>query len=71
MYEILIIFVISLAGDVFIVIAPPDNQENVAYYLMRCTQIESRLVRPYQYGELMYQIGDLVLMGHFLERLKK
>ena len=71
MQDILIIFVISLAGDVFVVIAPPSNQENVAYYLMRCTQIKRRLVRPYKDGEFMYQIGDLVLKGHFFDRLKK
>jgi hypothetical protein len=58
-------------GDVFVVIAPPNNEENVAYYLMRCTQIKSRLVRPYQDGDFTYQSGDLVVMGHFFEKVKK
>jgi hypothetical protein len=62
---------LSCAGEVFVVVAPHDNQENVAYYLMRCTQMKSRLVRPYKDGDFTYQIGDLVLMGHFFKRVKK
>jgi hypothetical protein len=59
------------AGDVFVVVAPPGNDEHVAYFLMRCTQIKSRLVRPYVDGEYTYQVGDLVVMGHFFERVKR
>jgi len=56
---------LSCVGEVFVVVAPHDNQENVAYYLMWCTQMKSRLVRPYKDGEFTYQSGDLVVMGHF------
>ena len=52
-------------GDVFVVVALLRNDENVAYFLMRCTQIKSRLVRPYVNGEFTYQVGDLVVMGQF------
>ena len=56
---------------VFAVTAPISNGDNVVYYLMRCTQIKSGLVRPYQYGEFTYQTCNLVVMGHFFEKLKK
>ena len=58
-------------GDVFVVIAPPGNDEHVAYFLMRCTQIKSRLVQPYINGEFTYQVGDLVVMGHFFEKVRR
>ena len=60
-----------MTSDVFVVTTPWGNEENVAYDLMRCTQIKSRLVRPYLDGEFTYQTGDQVVMGHFFEKLKK
>ena len=69
--KIYLIFENLDAGDVFVVIAPPGNDEHVAYFLMRCTQIKSRLVRPYVDGEFTYQVGDLVVMGHFFEKVKR
>ena len=59
------------AGDVFVVIAPPRNVEHVAYFLMWCTQIKSRLVRPYVDGDFTYQVGDLVVMVHFFEKVRR
>ena len=50
-FKICLIFENLDAGDVFVVIAPPGNDEHVAYFLMRCTQIKSRLVQPYVNGE--------------------
>ena len=50
LYTCIYIFKISLifenvnVGDAFVVIAPPGNDEHVAYFLMRYTQIKSRLV---------------------------
>ena len=64
-FKICLIFEIIDAGDVFVVISPPGNVEHVAYFLMQCTQIKSRLVQPYVDEEFMYQVGDLVVMGHF------
>ena len=69
--KIYLIFENLDAGDVFVVIALPGNDEHVAYFLMRCTQIKSRLVRPYVDGEFTYQVGDLVVMGHFFEKVKR
>ena len=57
--------------DVFVVIAPSGNVEHVAYFLMRCTQIKSRLMWPYFDEEFMYQVGDLVVMGHFFEKVRR
>ena len=59
------------AGDVFVVIAPSRNVEHVAYFLMRCTQIKSKLVRTYVNGEFTYQVGDLFLMGHIFEKVRR
>ena len=70
-YKICLIFENLDAGDVFVVIAPPRNDEHVAYFLMWCTHIKSRLVRPYVNGEFMYQVGDLVVMGQFFEKVRR
>ena len=34
-------------GDVFIVIAPENNQEKMHYYLLRCTMYKSTLLQEY------------------------
>ena len=71
-FKICLIFENIDVGDVFVVIAPPGNDEHVAYFLMRCTQIKSRLVQPYIVdGEFTYQVGDLVVMGHFFEKVRR
>ena len=69
-YIICLIFENLDACDVFVVIAPSRNDEHVAYFLMRCTQIKRRLVRPYVDGEFTYQVGELVVMGHFFEKVR-
>ena len=70
-FKICLIFENLDAGDVFVVIAPSGNAEHVAYFLMWCTQIKSRLVRPYVDGEFKYQVGDLVVMDHFFEKVRR
>ena len=35
------------AGDFFAVIAPIDNDENVKYYLMHCTERKMKLLQNY------------------------
>ena len=70
-FNICLIFENIDAGDVFVVIAPPGNVEHVAYFLMQCTQIKSRLVQPYFDGEFTYQVGDLVVMGHIFGELRR
>ena len=68
-FKICLIFEKLDADDVFVVIAPPRNDKHVAYFFMQCTQIKSGLVRPYVDGEFTYQVGDLVVMGHFLKKV--
>ena len=70
-FKICLIFENLDAGDVFVVTTPLGNDEHVAYFLMHCTQIKSRWVRPYVDGEVTYQVGDLVMMGHFFEKVRR
>ena len=56
-FNICLIFENLDVGDVFVVIAPSRNDEHVAYFLMWCTQIKSRLVWSYVDGEFTYQAG--------------
>ena len=70
-FKICLIFENLDAGDVLVVIAPRRNDEHVAYFLMWFTQIKSRLVCPYVDGEFMYQFGDLFVMGHFFEKVRR
>ena len=58
-------------GDVLVVIALLGNDEHVAYFLLRCTEIKNRLVRPYVNGEFTYKVGDLVVMGQFFEKVRR
>ena len=71
LYFYCLIFENLNAGDVFVVIAPPGNDEHVEYFLMRCTHIKSRLLQPYVDGEFTYRFGDLVVMGHFFEKVRR
>ena len=70
-FNIFLIFENIDASDVFVVIVPPENDEHVAYFLMKCTQIKSRLVQPYFNGKFTYQVGDLVVMGHLFEKVRR
>ena len=70
-FKICLIFENLDVGDVFVVIAPPRNDEHVAYFLMQCTQIKSRLVQPYVDRGFTYQVGDLVVLGHFFEKVRR
>ena len=58
-------------GDVFAVIVPPGNAGHVAYFLMRYTQIKTRLVCPYVDREFTYQVGNLVVMGHLFKKVRR
>jgi hypothetical protein len=44
------------AGDVFVVVAPIDNIENVKYYLMRCTKGKMRLLEDFDNNGFIYEI---------------
>jgi hypothetical protein len=55
------------AGDVFVVVAPVDNTENVKYYLMRCTEQKMRLLEDFDDNGFIYERGSIVLKGYFFQ----
>jgi hypothetical protein len=55
------------AGDVFVVVAPVDNTENVKYYLMRCTEENMRLLEYFDDNGFIYERGSIVLKGYFFQ----
>ena len=71
MFNICLIFENIDAGDVFVVIVALGNEEHVAYFLIWCTQIKTKLVWPYVDGEFTYHVGDLVVMDHFFEKVRR
>ena len=59
------------AGDVFVVIAPIDNDENVKYYLMHCTEQKMKLLENYNDHRFQYDRGSIILKGYFSDKLIK
>ena len=54
----------------FAVITPPDNPENVQYYLLRCTASKRILnVESTDADGFTYPIGSMVVMGHFFQKI--
>ena len=56
------------AGDVFYVIAPIENDENVKYYLMRCTKRKMKLLENYNDHGFQYDRGSIILKGYFFKQ---
>ena len=56
------------AGDVFAVIAPIDNDENVKYYLMRCNERKIKLLEDYNDYGFPYERGSIILKGYLLRK---
>ena len=56
------------AGDVFAVIAPTDNDENVKYYLMHCTERKMKLLEDYNDHGFPYDRGSIILKGYFFRQ---
>ena len=59
------------AGDVFAVIAPIDNDENVKYYLMRCTEQKMKLLQDYNDHGFQYDKGSIILKGYFFKQTRQ
>ena len=59
------------AGDVFAVIAPTENDENVKYYLMCFTEQKMKLLEDYNDHKFPYERGSIILKGYFLDKLIK
>ena len=55
-------------GDIFAVIAPTNNDENVSYYLMRCTERKMKLLEDYNDHEFPYERGWIILKGYFFRQ---
>ena len=56
------------AGDVFPIIAPTDNDENVKYYLMRCNEKKMKLLEDYNDHIFPYERGSIILKGYFFKQ---
>eukprot|EP01018_Ginkgo_biloba_P009020 Gb_37321 [translate_table: standard] len=57
-------------GDVFVIIAPPDNSKNVQYYLLQC--IASKIILNVESTDadgFTYPTGSMVVMGHFFQNI--
>ena len=59
------------AGDVFAVIEPTDNDENVKYYLMRCTEWKMKLLQDYNDHGFQYDRGYIILKGYFFKQTRQ
>ena len=59
------------AGDVFAIVAPTTNDENVNYYLMRWTERNMKLLENYDENELIYDKGSIILKDYFPKNSSK
>ena len=57
--------IVICTGDIFTVTAPLDNNENVKYYLMRCTEGKMKLLEDYNDNGFTYKRGSIILKGYF------
>jgi len=58
---------LACTWDVFVVIAPNDNLENVKYYLMWCTKRKMKLLEDYNDKGFIYERGSIILKGYFFQ----
>ena len=59
-------------GDVFVVIAPSDNDELVEYYLLRCTMVKSKLLCDTKDGfGIEFDRYSMVVGGNYFKQLGK
>ena len=56
------------AGDVFAVVAPTNNIENVKYYLMCCTKRKMKLLENYDDNRFIYDRGSIILKVYFFQK---
>ena len=62
---IILLSLFYCVGDVFVVIAPIDNDENVKYYLTCCTEQKMKLLENYNDPKFLYDRGSIILKGYF------
>ena len=58
--------IVIFTRDVFSMIALLDNNKNVKYYLMRCTEGKMKLSEDYNDNGFTYERGSVILKGYFL-----
>ena len=62
--------IVICTRDVFVVIAPLDNNEELKYYFMRCTEGKMKLLEDYNDNEFTYKRGSIILKGYFLQQTR-
>ena len=60
--------IVICTGDVFAVIAPLDNNKNVKYYSMPCTEEKIKLLEEYNDNRFTYEWGSIILKGYLLQQ---
>ena len=55
-------------GDVFAVIEPIENDENVKYYLMRCTERKMKLLENNNDHRFPYERRSIILKDYFFRQ---
>ena len=56
------------AGDVFVVIAHIEYDENVKYYLIHFTERKMKLLQDYNDHVFQYDKGSIILKGYFFRQ---
>ena len=56
------------AGYAFTIIAPTNNDENVKYYLMCCTERKMKLLQDFNDHGFQYDRGSIILKGYFFRQ---
>ena len=65
------VYYMVCTGDIFVVLAYPNNTEGVDYYLLRCTQPKSKLFESMTDGDGQeYPIGSVVIEGTYYQQIK-
>ena len=62
--------IVICTGYIFAVIAPLDNNKDVKYYLMRCTEGKMKLLEDYNDNGFTYERGSIILKGYFLQQTR-
>ena len=52
-------------------VAPKENNENVRYYLMRCTERKMKLLEDYDDKGFIYERGSILLNSYFFQETQQ
>ena len=62
--------IVICTGDIFVVIAPLDNNKNVKYYLMQSNDGKMKLLDDYNDNGFTYERGSIILKGYFFQQTR-